>query len=57
MLSKACLIKVSRPVPWILQVTGSPFKFDRLAGLPALFLWCLADRRFICRGVLGGEVP
>lgn len=24
---------------------------------PTLFLWCLEDMRFICRGVLGGEVP
>lgn len=37
-------------------IQDSPFKLDRLAGLPMLFLWCLADMRFICRGVLGGEV-
>lgn len=42
---------------WIFQVQDLPFKLERLTGLPTLFLWCLVDRRFICRGVLGGEAP
>lgn len=34
-----------------------PFKAERLVGFPMLLFRCFADRRFICRGVLGGEVP
>lgn len=39
----------------LFHIPDSPFRLHRLAGFPALFLWCLADMRFIWRGVLGGE--
>lgn len=53
---KGDALPLTRPLTSTSKSQASPFKFARLAGLPTLFLWCLVDRRFICRGVLGGEV-
>lgn len=41
----------------ILKNSCIPFKAERLVSFPTLLFRCFVDRRFICRGVLGGEVP